>query len=278
MASRGPRASRLNPFIKLDDDGRIVTPLPCHECGYLLVGQSIWAQCPECGASIQQSLRHGLPRFAPTHRLETIGHASLALVIGWALMILLGLGAGLVIPASIYFFVGLRKLGVGSWFLSVSPVVALAMAGVAAVVAGLYVWDWWDSYSRWYGYASINDMYYFAEAAFGFAVTLGVALMNFAAGRLAEVCRWPKVRWSARAAALVTLFFGAIAVIGSLLEVFAYGGVFEVWWEFWDDEMGSPTWWALSVISIAQLQCWLRLHRALRQLIAERMQDTSAAA
>ncbi|MEM9914231.1 MAG: hypothetical protein AAF911_04650 [Planctomycetota bacterium] len=148
MASRGPRASRLNPFITLDDDGRIVTRLPCHECGYLLVGQSIWAQCPECDASIQQSLRHGLPRFAPTHRLETVSHASLALVIGWALMILLGLGAGLVIPASIYFFVGLRKLSVGSWFLNVGLMVALAVGGVAAVVAGFYAWEWWDSYSR----------------------------------------------------------------------------------------------------------------------------------
>ncbi|MEM9914232.1 MAG: hypothetical protein AAF911_04655 [Planctomycetota bacterium] len=121
-------------------------------------------------------------------------------------------------------------------------------------------------------------MYYFAEAAFGFAVTLGVALMNVAAGRLAEVSRWPKVRWSARAAALVTLFFGAIAVLGSLLDAFSFGGVFEVWWEFWDDEMGSPTWWALSVIAVAQFQSWLRLHRALRRLIAERMQDTSATA
>ena len=273
MALRGPRSSSLNPFIRLDGGDRITSPLPCHQCGYLLVGQDIWAQCPECGASIRESLRQNLPRFAPTHRLDTIAHASLLLTIGWAMALALGLGIALVAPASLFFIIGLRKLSMGSRILELALSALWATAGAAAVVALFYFWEWRNSYSFWFGYARISDGYYLAWAVLWGAGVLGSALPLLAATRLAKVCRWPKVRRAAWAVGLLTMGVGLIPVIGHLHIIYPYFGVFEIWWEAWDDALGSPQWWAAGLITAAQFVGWWLIHRALRRLISQRLQD-----
>lgn len=216
-------------------------------------------------------MQHSLPRFAPLHRLEALNHASLALLIGWASLLLIGIGLVLVIPASLCFVVGLRRLkGMGWGFEAVlSALMIVAMA--AAVAAGVFYWDWWSSYSYWYGYTNINSGYVVAIAMLVIIALICSALINIAAARLATICRWRPVARFAWLAASITILLGLIPVVGILSELIPFGGVFELWWEAWDNALGSPMWYAVGVISLVQFVCWVRLRRGLRRLIAQRM-------
>lgn len=275
MPIREPRPSRINPFIALDSQGKIATRLPCHGCHYLLVGQIPHADCPECGQPITQSLRHGLPRFAPSFRLESVSQASLALLLGWALLLVLGLGTVVTVPASLYFLSSLRKMKIISRGFDVLLILIFTIMLGAAGAAVFYYLEWRSSYSFWFGYSNIDDGFYFALAVLWLTAVIGSAAINGAAIRFAQACQWPSVARTAWITLPITLLFGLVPAAGPLLEVTTHGGVFKLWWVAWDDTLGSPVWPALAVVAIAQATCWFRLRRALGQLTKERYKQVA---
>ena len=55
-----------------DKNGRLTIDLPCIQCGYNLRGLDPESTCPECGASISDSLRRGLLALADPGWLRRI--------------------------------------------------------------------------------------------------------------------------------------------------------------------------------------------------------------
>ncbi|MEM9418920.1 MAG: hypothetical protein AAGA25_07730 [Planctomycetota bacterium] len=89
MESIGPTAGRV---VTLDKEGLIAIDLPCSSCDYLLRAQPPDGSCPECGTSIQETLKASNIRLLPLDWLRRIQAGSVCLAVSIPLLLLFGIG------------------------------------------------------------------------------------------------------------------------------------------------------------------------------------------
>jgi len=109
---------------------------PCLACGYNLKGLSTFGRCPECGASVERSLRGNLLRFADPDYVKRLHLGAIIVVLSAGIPLVAGV---IVIVWQIVFmqFLGARAAGMGSEAMRLlAPILEFVGSGIGLL-------GWW---------------------------------------------------------------------------------------------------------------------------------------
>lgn len=123
--SKQPR-THGEPFRPFGTLPPVITTETCLQCGYALRGLPIDGLCPECGQSVERSLRGASLRHAEPKYVRRLHHG--LILVQWATG--LGLTAWFMLLAAI-------GAGLFAW-----PIIEIILGGVCVLVAANYV-GWW---------------------------------------------------------------------------------------------------------------------------------------